>query len=77
MPPLPHVETPFSSGEPTLFDLLVIDRRGSIFSDYVRNAKDIASRLNDRRQATTVLVPTNKAVLALARKPCVFDLVLV
>lgn len=71
MPPLPIAvdETTLSSGEPTLFDRLVIERRASIFSDYVRNAKDISNRLSDRNVKTTVLVPTNHAVLALPRKP--------
>lgn len=71
MPPLPIEvgETTLSSGEPTLFDRLVIERRASIFSDYVRNSREISSRLSDRNAKTTVLVPTNHAVLALPRKP--------
>lgn len=67
--PIPADEPTFSSGEPTLFDLLVIDRRTSIFADYVRNTKDISGRLSDRSGKTTVLVPTNHAVLSLPWKP--------
>lgn len=71
IPPLPIEvgETTLSSGEPTLFDRLVIERRASIFSDYVRNSREISGRLSDRSAKTTVLVPTNHAVLALPRKP--------
>lgn len=66
-------EQPLSSGEPTLYDLIMIDRRATIFGDYVRSVSDITGRLSDRNVMTTVLVPTNKAVLALARKPYVWS----
>jgi len=62
-------EAPSSAGEPTLYDLIMIERHATIFGDYVRTVKDITTRLGDREMATTVLVPTNKAVIALARKP--------
>lgn len=64
-------EKPLSNGEPTLYDLITIERRATIFGDYLRMVKDITDSLGDRGVATTVLVPTNKAVLALARKPYV------
>ncbi|KAF9513257.1 hypothetical protein BS47DRAFT_1344506 [Hydnum rufescens UP504] len=44
---------------PTLYDLLIVQTRASIFGDY----------LQDGSPKSTVLVPTNKAVLALSRKP--------
>lgn len=61
---------PFSAGEPTLYDLIMIERRATIFGDYVRTVEDIAFILRDRGAAATVLLPTNKAVLSLTRKPC-------
>lgn len=68
------LEQPLSSGEPTLYDLIMIDRRATIFGDYVRSLNDMTGLLGDRGALTTVLVPTNKAVLALARKPYVPEL---
>jgi hypothetical protein len=64
-------EKPPSPGEPSLYDHIMIERRATIFGDYVRTVKDITNSLTDRNAAITVLVPTNRAVLALARKPWV------
>jgi len=64
-------EKPPSAGEPSLYDHIMIERRVTIFGDYVRTVKDITDSLTDRDAAITVLVPTNRAVLALARKPWV------
>lgn len=57
---------------PTLYDLITIQsRRASIFGDYLRSVADMNTRLADRNTMSTVLLPTNKAVLAMNRKPCV------
>jgi hypothetical protein len=61
-------DTPaFGSSEPKLADLLTLESTASIFFSYARELK-LGSILNDDAQIT-VLVPTNKAVMALARKP--------
>lgn len=57
----------FGSSEPTLADLLTLESTASIFFSYARELK-LGSILNEDTQIT-VLVPTNKAVMALARKP--------
>jgi hypothetical protein len=63
------VDPPSSNaGRPTLFDLLTIEPSSSIFFSYARELE--LSRLFVNVDANlTVLVPTNKAVMALARKP--------
>jgi len=63
------VDQPTSNtGRPTLFDLLTIEPSSSIFFSYARELQ--LSRLFVEVGANlTVLVPTNKAVMALARKP--------
>ncbi|KAI9512620.1 hypothetical protein F5148DRAFT_1161603 [Russula earlei] len=59
---------PTSHVRPTLFDLLTIEPSSSIFFSYARELQ--LSRLFSNVDANiTVLVPTNKAVMALARKP--------
>lgn len=56
---------------PTLADLLTLETRGSIFYSYARET-DLSSRFFDSvPDGTTVFVPTNKAVMALSRKPWV------
>lgn len=59
------VETPIRT---TLSDLLTIEHSASIFFSYARETQ-LSSRFEDRDVALTLLVPTNKAVMALARKP--------
>lgn len=71
LPINPATEQPLSGGEPTLYDLIMIERRATIFGDYLRKLNDVAGLLNNREALTTVLVPTNRAMLALARKPYV------
>jgi len=63
------VDQPTSNaGRPTLFDLLTIEPSSSIFFSYARELQ--LSRLFVKVDANlTVLVPTNKAVMALTRKP--------
>ncbi|KAH9056985.1 hypothetical protein EDB87DRAFT_1565652 [Lactarius vividus] len=53
---------------PTLFDLLTIESTTSIFFSYAREL-ELSRLLLDLDSKITVLVPTNKAVMALARKP--------
>jgi hypothetical protein len=60
-----------ASPELTLFDLLTIEPSASIFFSYARES-DISRLLVDHGSRSTFLVPTNRAVMALARKPCVF-----
>lgn len=57
------------SGIPSLFDLLTIQTRSSIFGDYLRSADGLSELLQTITANCTLFVPTNKAVLALARKP--------
>lgn len=55
---------------PSLADLLTIESAASIFYTYARELS--LSEMFSRQQETeglTLLVPTNKAVMALARKP--------
>jgi len=54
--------------KPTLADLLTIDRSVSIFYSYARET-DFSNRFGDASQNITVTAPTNKAVIALPRKP--------
>lgn len=58
---------------PTLFDLLTIESTTSIFFSYARET-EISQLLVDTSTKNTLLVPTNRAVMALARKPYVFNL---
>jgi hypothetical protein len=59
---------PASNVRPTLFDLLTIESGTSIFFSYARELE--LSRLFVNVDSNlTLLVPTNKAVMALARKP--------
>ncbi|KAH9176918.1 hypothetical protein EDB89DRAFT_1937172 [Lactarius sanguifluus] len=57
-----------SKAVPTLFDLLTIEPTTSIFFSYAREL-ELSRLLLDLDSKITVLVPTNKAVMALARKP--------
>jgi hypothetical protein len=59
---------PSSTHLPTLFDLLTIEPTTSIFFSYAREL-ELSRLLVDLDSNITVLVPTNKAVMALARKP--------
>ena len=62
-----------NSDGPTLADLLTIDPSTSIFYSYAREI-ELSRLLNDESAALTLLAPTNKAVMALARKPYDLDL---
>ncbi|KXN85757.1 hypothetical protein AN958_10940 [Leucoagaricus sp. SymC.cos] len=54
--------------KPTLADLLTIDQSVSIFYSYAREL-ELSRMFNDESLKSTLLVPTNKAVMAVARKP--------
>ena len=57
--------------QPSLADLLTIEPTASIFYSYAREL-EISSQFSETKQTKwTILVPTNKAVMALSRKPYV------
>ncbi|KAG1742625.1 uncharacterized protein EDB91DRAFT_1051678 [Suillus paluster] len=62
------ISSPFTSSQPTLADLLTIETSASIYYSYARET-EWSSRFPSDSVWFTVLVPTNKAVMALARKP--------
>ena len=64
---------PQTSPQPTLADLLTIEPSTSIFFSYAREL-ELSSILSDQSAKLTLFVPTNKAVMALARKPYVIIL---
>ncbi|KIM38187.1 hypothetical protein M413DRAFT_447948, partial [Hebeloma cylindrosporum] len=59
---------PQTTPQPTLADLLTIEPSASIFYSYAREL-ELSSMLSDHDAKLTVFVPTNKAIMALARKP--------
>ncbi|KAH9982268.1 hypothetical protein BGW80DRAFT_1433698 [Lactifluus volemus] len=61
-------DRPTSHGQPTLFDLLTVEPNTSIFFSYVREIELVRLFMNADSNVT-VLVPTNKAVMALEKKP--------
>ncbi|KAF9237049.1 hypothetical protein BU15DRAFT_49197 [Melanogaster broomeanus] len=62
------VFTPLTTNQPTLADLLTIESSASIYFSYARETEFAEDFLTPDQQLT-LLVPTNKAVMALARKP--------
>lgn len=59
---------PQTTVKPTLADLLTIEPSASIFYSYAREL-ELSSILSDTSAKLTIFVPTNKAVMGLARKP--------
>src|ERR1700728_739623 len=59
---------PVKHSQPSLHDLLTIESSTSIFFSYARET-DISQLFANHDARTTLLVPTNKAVMALSRKP--------
>jgi hypothetical protein len=57
-----------TTSKPTLADLLTIEPSASIFYSYAREL-ELSARFSDGSAKYTLFVPTNKAVMALARKP--------
>ncbi|KAH9829439.1 uncharacterized protein C8Q71DRAFT_790200 [Rhodofomes roseus] len=60
--------TPQTNSQPTLADLLTIESSASIYYSYARET-ELSTLFGDESAHLTLLVPTNKAVMALARKP--------
>ncbi|KAF5384865.1 hypothetical protein D9615_000925 [Tricholomella constricta] len=60
--------TPLTHSKPTLADLLTIEPSVSIFYSYAREL-ELSTIFEDSRIKSTLFVPTNKAVMSLARKP--------
>jgi hypothetical protein len=52
----------------TLADFLTIEPSASIFYDYARGI-GLGNRLSDDSSVITLLVPMNKAIMTLAKKP--------
>jgi hypothetical protein len=65
---MPEAYTPLTNAQPTLADLLTIEPSASIFYSYAREL-ELSARFANVDTQSTLLVPTNKAVMALARKP--------
>ncbi|WVQ84188.1 hypothetical protein IAT38_006339 [Cryptococcus sp. DSM 104549] len=53
----------------TLADALTVERGASLWWAYARENSEITSRLDSRSKSSTLLVPVDKAILALDRKP--------
>ncbi|KAM0752881.1 hypothetical protein T439DRAFT_354355 [Meredithblackwellia eburnea MCA 4105] len=71
---LPFIGGPadhFATGPPTLADILTRDRKSSIAYDYIRDSPIVSSLLvsTSSKSFTTILVPSNSAIMSLARKP--------
>jgi len=61
-------QTPVTHSTQTLADLLTIEPSAAIFYDYARRIS-LGNKLNDESSMITVLVPRNKAIMKLAKKP--------
>ncbi|KAH9932091.1 uncharacterized protein BXZ73DRAFT_90023 [Epithele typhae] len=59
---------PVTSDKPSLADLLTIEPSASIFYSYAREL-ELSAILADKAARNTLLVPINKAVIALPHKP--------
>jgi len=59
---------PLTHTRPTLADLLTIEPSASIYYSYARDT-ELSKEFNATDQYLTLLVPTNKAVMAQPRKP--------
>lgn len=66
--------TPLTTTMPSLADLLTIETSASIFYSYAREV-ELSQTFGDHSGNNTLLVPTNKAVMALSRKPYVSEFV--
>ncbi|KAF9562277.1 hypothetical protein CPC08DRAFT_687915 [Agrocybe pediades] len=63
-----EIYVPQTTPQPTLADLLTIEPSASIFYSYAREL-EMSSILSDHTSKVTLFVPTNKAVMALSRRP--------
>ncbi|KAF8547800.1 hypothetical protein OG21DRAFT_1516701 [Imleria badia] len=67
----PHqdsVFTPVTTSKPSLTDLLTIESSASIYFSYARET-EFSKEFSVVDNQLTLLVPTNKAIMALSRKP--------
>lgn len=80
IPPLPQTPDADMPGTyhpevvdmPSIADVLNSQSRSTIFYDYLREIDSISKMVSTNHgNELTLLVPTNKAVIALPRKPCV------
>ena len=62
--------TPLITPQPTLADLLTIEPSASIFYSYAREL-ELSSIFSEPSAKVSLFVPTNKAIMALSRKPWV------
>ena len=62
--------TPLTTPQPTLADLLTIEPSASIFYSYAREL-ELSSAFSNPSTKLSLFVPTNKAIMALSRKPWV------
>ncbi|PFH46049.1 hypothetical protein AMATHDRAFT_77840 [Amanita thiersii Skay4041] len=78
MPVMAHTEeqtvltkgsySPQAHSAPSLTDLLTVEQSASIFYSYAREL-ELSKLFSDNSAKITIFAPTNKAVMALARKP--------
>ena len=68
IPPMAAIPAPEVHSTPNLFDLLTIEPSASIFFSYARETRT-SELFVSTTSNITLLVPTNRAVMALARKP--------
>ena len=59
---------PLITPQPTLADLLTIEPSASIFYSYAREL-ELCSIFSEPSTKVSLFVPTNKAIMALSRKP--------
>ena len=67
-PPKDSVFTPVTTSKPSLTDLLTIESSASIYYSYARET-EFSKEFSAVDHQLTLLVPTNKAVMGLPRKP--------
>jgi len=67
-PPQDSVFVPITTTKPNLNDLLTIESSASIYFSYARET-EFSKELSVADNQLTLLVPTNKAIMALTRKP--------
>ena len=66
--------TPTITPQPTLADQLTIEPSASIFYSYAREL-ELSSIFSEPGAKVSLFVPTNKAIMALSRKPWVLDVI--
>ncbi|ODN80380.1 hypothetical protein L202_02632 [Cryptococcus amylolentus CBS 6039] len=55
---------------PTVADVLTTERALSLWWGYARDSVEITQRFESKTQSSTLLVPVDRAIMALTRKPC-------